>query len=239
LIDKKLGIAYYICLKESLSANGEQLTILIFANGDVEDVDWIRPLLDRATAVIAADGGTRHLLRLRHLPDVVIGDLDSLPPDAQQILEAEGVAVHRYPHDKDETDLELALIYAVTNLNGEIQIIGAFGGRLDQTIANMMLLAHPALAERHVELVTEFQRAWLIKDTAIIEGEAGDTISLVPLGGEVVVGKTSGLRWPLENERLTVGPARGLSNEMTDAEARIVVEQGTLLCIHTRQTWQR
>ena len=215
------------------------MTVLIFANGDISEVEWIRPYLAAPTAVIAANGGTRHLWRLQHRPDVVIGDLDSLPQEAQDWLEAAGTTVHVYPHDKNETDLELALLHAISHYEDDIQIFGAIGGRLDQTLANIMLLAHPALLERQIELVTEHQRAWLVTDRTEVEGEAGDTLSLVPIGGDVLVQETSGLRWPLSNELLAVGPALGISNEMTGSLAMIIVDSGTLLCIHTDHRWQR
>lgn len=215
------------------------MTVLIFANGDISEVEWIRPYLAAPTAVIAANGGTRHLWRLQHRPDVVIGDLDSLSREAQDWLEAGGITVHVYPHDKNETDLELALLHAISHYEDDIQIFGAIGGRLDQTLANIMLLAHPALLERQIELITEHQRAWLVTDLTEIEGEAGDTLSLVPIGGDVLVQETSGLRWPLSNELLTVGPALGISNEMTGPLATIVIDSGTLLTIHTDRHWQR
>jgi len=215
------------------------VAVLIFANGDIDEADWIRPYLTAPTAVIAANGGTRHLFRLDRLPDVVIGDLDSLPQEAQNWLEAEDVTVHVYPHDKNETDLELALLHAISHHEDDIQIIGALGGRLDQTLANIMLLAHPALVDRHVELVTDHQHAWLVTGRSEVTGEVGDTVSLIPIGGDVLVQETSGLRWPLANEVLTTGPALGISNTMTKPLATIVVESGTLLCIHTRGGWQR
>ena len=96
--------------------------------------------------------------------------LDSLPKEAQAWLEAEEVTVFVYPHDKNETDLELALLHAVAHYEDDIQIFGALGGRLDQTLANIMLLAHPALVDRHVELLTEHQRAWLLTEQAEISG---------------------------------------------------------------------
>ena len=216
------------------------MSVLIFANGDILEVEWIRPYLLSAPAlVIAADGGSRHLLRLDHIPDVLIGDLDSLPQEAQEWREADGVAVYVYPHDKNETDLELALLHAAIHYKDDIQIFGALGGRLDQTLANILLLAHPALAGRRVELVTEHQRAWLVTEPTEVRGEVGDRISLIPIGGDALVQETTGLRWPLSNELLSVGPALGVSNEMVAPLATITLASGTLLCIHTRREWDR
>lgn len=216
------------------------MAILIFANGDIEDVEWIQSYLSSPGTVIAADGGTRHLRRLDHLPDVVIGDLDSLRPENRAWLEEAGVQMHVYPHDKNETDLELALLHAVSHHEeGDILVFGAQGGRLDQTLANILLLAHPALAGRRVELVEQYQKAWLVTDRTEIVGEVGDTVSLIPLGGDVLVIETTGLRWPLSNEVLAFGPARGVSNEMTEARASIVIGEGTLLCLHNSRSWLR
>ena len=131
------------------------MTVRIFANGDIQEVEWIRPYLSAPAIVIAANGGSRHLLLLDHPPDVLIGDLDSLPLEAQAWRELDSITVFVYPHDKNETDLELALLHAVSHYEEDIQIFGALGGRLDQTLANIMLLAHPALAGRRVRF------AWL------------------------------------------------------------------------------
>jgi thiamine pyrophosphokinase len=216
------------------------VTILIVANGDIENVDWIRPYLSSATAVIAADGGTRHLRRLDHPPDVIIGDLDSLLSESRAWLEEAGVPMHVYPHDKNETDLELALLHAVSLYDrGDILIFGAQGGRLDQTLANILLLAHPALVGRRVELVEQYQKAWLVTDRTEIVGEVGDAVSLIPLGGDVLVRETAGLRWPLIDEVLAFGPARGVSNVMTETRASIIVGEGTLLCLHKTRSWLR
>jgi thiamine pyrophosphokinase len=215
------------------------MTVLLFANGDLEEIEWIRPYLASATAVIAADGATKHLWRLGHLPDVVVGDMDSLPQHARQWLAAANVPLIVAPVNKDETDLELALLHAATHFKEDILIFAAFGGRLDQTLANILLLAHPALAACPIELLTPYERAWLVTAETEIRGEIGDTVSLIPFGGEVLVRQTRGLLWPLKDEILAFGPARGVSNEMTASVAKVYVGSGTLLCIHTRHGWVR
>lgn len=214
------------------------MTTLVFANGDIEETAWLAPLVAAARTVIAADGGARHLWRLGHAPDLVIGDMDSLSPEVSAWLEEAEVPRIVHPHLKDETDLELALLHAA-ELGDDITILGGFGGRFDQTLANIMLLAHPALDGRLVELRTRYERAWLVRDTSEIHGETGDTVSLIPLGGDVLVKTTEGLQWPLHNELLVFGPARGVSNVLTTPAARIEVADGTLLVLHTSQAWGR
>jgi thiamine pyrophosphokinase len=215
------------------------MTVLIFANGDMETRTWTRDYLARATAVIAADGGASHLAALDVLPQVVIGDLDSFPRERRREYEAAGVRFIEHPEAKDETDLELALLHAAAHYEEEIIIFAGIGGRLDQTIANVLLLMHPQLRNRDIRFLTEHQQIWLVHEQARIEGKAGDTVSLIPLGGDVHVLSTTGLRWELRDEQLSFGPARGLSNVMEDAVAEVRIASGYLLCVHTSQIWQR
>lgn len=211
------------------------MSVLIFANGEVGAVEWIRPYLAEATAVIAADGGSRHLMALNYSPDIVVGDMDSLSPAVHDWLETAAVPRQTHPAAKDETDLELALLYAIDHYDADdLLLFGVLGGRLDQTLANILLLAHPALADRRVTLVTERERAWLVRGTTEIRGAVGDIVSLIPLGGDVHLKETQGLQWPLNDDTLSFGPARGVSNVMTAPLATVALHSGVLLCIHTR-----
>ena len=103
--------------------------IIIFANGILTDpiaeaARWIRP----GDFIVAADGGTRHALAAGITPDHVIGDLDSLSSELRATLEAAGTIVHAHPPAKDETDLELALIWAATQSHiAEIVVLGVLG----------------------------------------------------------------------------------------------------------------
>lgn len=209
------------------------MSVLIFANGVIEAIDWIRPHLKEAVAVIAADGGSRHLLRLGVRPDMVIGDLDSLDRTIYVDWAAAGTTFVTVSVEKDETDLELALLHAIEYYPDEIKIFGALGGRLDQMLANILLLAHPSFAHRRIELVEPDQRAWLIQKQVEITSPPRKLVSLIPLGGDVKIGRTTGLKWKLEDEILRFGPARGISNVMIEDKALVEVVAGTLLCVVT------
>lgn len=208
---------------------------LIFANGDSLDGPMVRRMLQSpAQWVIAADGGARVALYYGYVPHVVIGDFDSLTDDEQHDLESRGVSLLRYPAEKDETDLELALQWAARQGAESICVVGGIGDRLDQTLANVYLLALPELRAIDVELVAGRQSTRLVSaGTHTLSGTAEDTLSLLPLGGAVHGVTTDGLKYPLTNETLAFGPARGVSNVMLDHRATLTFNDGLLLVIHT------
>jgi thiamine pyrophosphokinase len=207
---------------------------LIFANGELPEPEAARRRLRPDDLLIAADGGARHCRTLGRQPQLVIGDLDSLPTAERAALEAAGVPFERHRAEKDETDLELALLAAVRAGADQLAVLGALGGRLDMTLANVLLLTHPAFANVRVELWHGRQTAWLIRPPgAGIAGQAGDTLSLIPLNGDARGVTLTGLAYPLRDETLLAGPARGVSNTLTGPAAQVTVRAGLLLAVHT------
>src|SRR5687768_15193697 len=118
---------------------------VIVANAPDLDVAPYARLIGAADLLIAADGGALALLRAGLLPRLVIGDMDSLDAASLAELAERGVELRRYPREKDETDLELALLHAAAAGATAIDILGALGGRWDHTLANVALLALPEL----------------------------------------------------------------------------------------------
>jgi thiamine pyrophosphokinase len=209
---------------------------LVFANGDLNPGPAVRSALRHSpeALIIAADGGAHMAETLGVQPDVIVGDMDSLSEKDLERLAARGSTVERSSTHKDETDLELALLAAARRGATWIRVIGAMGDRLDQTLANLYLLLLPELAERDARLVAGRQTLWLIgPGTHTVNGKPGDTISLLPLGGDAVGVRTEALVYPLCDETLVVGPARGVSNVMQAGVARVTLRAGTLMVIHT------
>ena len=207
---------------------------LIFINGDIPNLDAARSLVRDGDFIIAADGGTRHALALGLIPSVIIGDLDSLDPDNRHSFTGQGVDIIQYPTDKDETDLELALLHAREQGFKEVVLVGALGGRLDQTLGNLSLLTDPVWDGIDVRIDDGVEEAFFVRKQAKIHGRSGDVVSLIPWGSDVKVLRTNGLRWPLQNEILFAYQTRGISNEMIADEAHVEIENGLLLIIHTR-----
>jgi len=207
---------------------------VIFANGTLRDPDAVRALIRPDDHLIAADGGVRHALALGLRPAVVIGDFDSLANDERRRLEEEGAHFVEYPRDKDETDLELALRYTLDAGYRSMLIVAALGGRLDQSLANLALLTDPALAALEVRLEDGIEEAFFVHHRAVIEGRAGDSVSLLPWGKPVKGVVAEGLKWRLRGETLYPHKTRGVSNELLGETARISLKSGLLLCVHWR-----
>jgi thiamine pyrophosphokinase len=178
--------------------------------------------------------------RLGLQPSDIVGDFDSLPVDLLNRFAERGARLHRYPPAKDETDLELALLLAARD-SDEIVVLGALGGRVDHALANMLLLAMPALRGRRAWLAHANDRIELIDGRAApagleLSGQPGDTVSLLPFGGDAHEIFTSGLEYPLNGESLFVGPARGVSNVLDQKTAHVRVGAGMLLCVLSAQS---
>ena len=102
---------------------------IIFANGDFNAPTDLDERLAAADLIIAADGGAQHCQALKLSPNVIIGDLDSISPEIKSGWEAKGAQVIQYPADKDQTDLELALLHAKQVGATKIHVLGALGKR--------------------------------------------------------------------------------------------------------------
>lgn len=232
--------------KSNAGTPGKARFGVVLADGILAELPVIRRRLEEVQApfVIAADGGARHAAPLGITADVVVGDLDSIEADVlRRLREGGGVDILASSADKDETDLELALLHAARLGLPRIIVLAALGGRLDMTLSNLLLLTHDALAGRSVELWDGWQSAWLIRPPggllvppAIPQAPwspaPGDRISLVPLAGDALDVTTHRLQYPLHAESLRFGPARGVSNVIAAEGAMVELSSGMILAVH-------
>jgi len=212
---------------------------VIFANGVFSHPEIDRARLRPDDWLIAVDGGARHCQALGLTPAVLIGDFDSIKTQERQALDQQGVTMVSYPACKDETDLELALRYAVEGGADEVLILAGMGSRWDQSLANLLLPAMVELTGAQVRLVDGPQEAALVRggETLKLQGQPGDKVSLIPLGGDAHSVTTHGLEYPLEEDSLYFGATRGVSNILLGEEATIHLERGIMACfvIHSPQ----
>jgi thiamine pyrophosphokinase len=196
---------------------------VVFLDGVYEDDAYYRAWADAAALVVAADGGARFLLSAGVLPDVVVGDFDSLPPADAARLAAAGVELARHPVHKDVTDGELAVEEALRRGAGELVLAGALGA-LDHTLGHLAILRR--LAAPHLTV-----RVFVAPAETTLDAVAGTRVSVVALGDDAVL-TLRGLDYSLTRGVLPTDACLGLGNTVADdGEARIVVHEGVVVVL--------
>lgn len=225
------------------AAVSPQPIILVAIGGDPGLPVHLPVDLPPGSVVVAADSGLDRLVAAGIAAQHVVGDLDSVDPAALAQAEASGAVVHRHPADKDATDLELALDLVGRTLApghgiAELLVVGSGGGRLDHLLADVAVLAGPAL--RSLDVTARLGAATL---TVVrpgpgrsLHGRVGEQVSLLPVHGAAAGVTTSGLRWALVDADLVAGTTRAVSNELLGADAHVRLGAGVVVAVQPGTT---
>lgn len=198
--------------------------IALICSAPINDSLKIKERISSFPLLIAVDGGVNHCHRLGLRPDLLIGDFDSAEPSILKNFSE--VPQKRFPKDKDQTDLELALELIFHSQIEEVAVFGALQGRTDHTLSNLILLCrYPG----KVVLESDCERVFIIDRKARISTNPGQQISLIPLSGPVKGVYSQGLKWELKGKTLDK-QFISISNEATQFQVDISVQEGDLLC---------
>jgi len=186
--------------------------------------------LPRSGIVIAADGGLDHALAAGLTPAGLVGDLDSISTDGLAWAKAHAT-IQRHDTDKDRTDTELALAMAADFDPARLVLVAGGGDRLDHSFAAIGALGHPALTS--IPIVEAW---WGTQHIRVLHGPGrlnfnvvlGTTISLLAMQGRCRGITVTGLKWPLEDDRLKPLVGRAVSNVATDEHIDITLSEGVL-----------
>jgi thiamine pyrophosphokinase len=203
---------------------------LIFTGGDGPH-SLVFPHLPSDAFIIAADSGYEHAVSSGHQPHLLVGDMDSI--SAAHLADARvlGIEIEEHQSNKDLTDTELAVTAALERGATAITIVAGGGDRFDHVIG----LLHSLASFSPRALTTVFIGTARITftspgDLRTITTTVNDTVSLIPLGGDVVV-STTGLQWNLMNETLRAFASRGVSNRAIHATITVHATAGILAII--------
>ena len=203
---------------------------LIFTGGETPHANVHLHFPDDAF-IIAADSGYEHAVRAGHVPHLLVGDMDSISANHLTDARERGIEIVEYSSDKDLTDTEIALAAAIERGSVAIAIVSGGGDRFDHVIAMLHSLASfSALAQTTVFVGSARIRFLTPNSTCVIDTVTGDTISLIPLGGNAIV-TTTGLQWNLTSDTLEAFASRGVSNRSTHSTVTITSAAGTLAII--------
>ncbi len=207
----------------------------IFLNGAPDPPDLLRRIAGQADLVVAADGGARYALDAGVIPDLVVGDMDSLRESEVREIEERGALLERYPIRKDKMDGHLAVLVVRDRGATEVDLLCAAGGRFSALFAvPHILLAAERLGLRATMVASWGQAFVLEAGSRRVSGNPQDSVSVFPFTGPATGVTLEGFGYPLENARLEIGDTLGFHNELVDGAGRVSVWGGTLLVIHEK-----
>lgn len=189
------------------------------------DADKIEIRKEKGDLIIAADNGLSHCRRNGIVPDLLVGDFDSLGyvPDGQNVL--------TLPVAKDDTDTSFAVKYAMEKGYRRFILFGAAGGkRPEHTYANMALLAF--ISKNGAQ---GFMDCGSYTITAITDSEIRfldklqEDVSVFSFDNRSEGVTEEGLLYSLTDAVMKNTMVTGISNSFTGQESRISVKKGTLL----------
>lgn len=200
---------------------------IIFGASKIKDLEYINKYIDKDDLIICADGGYAHVKKLGIKPDIIIGDFDSYDKNS---IGDESIIISA-KEEKDETDTELALTYALQRGIKEVLMFGCLYGRLDHTFANIWLLIKYKRLGMNIIMIGYDDVVMTAVNPLVIQKTENSYISLYSIS-EIVRGLTlKGLKYPLSGYDLKRGDVIGTSNEFIDDSAQISFDEGELLII--------
>ncbi|MEW6088896.1 MAG: thiamine diphosphokinase [bacterium] len=208
---------------------------IIIGNGEIDNFYILRKTIKKNDIIIAVDGGADYAKKISIRPDYIIGDMDSINNFPRNRKTAN---ILKFSKEKNKTDSELALDFALDNNPSDIILFGMTSLlRIDHSINNIFLLKN--LAEkgiRHTLFVNSFTRVSAVKRKIILQKKYGRSLSLIPLSQKVNGIVTKGLKYKLNKETLFMNKSRGISNIITENKAEITFIEGILLVIQIKGT---
>jgi thiamine pyrophosphokinase len=199
---------------------------LILANGEHPPPELIQRVRRDSDLFIATDGAANNLYAHGAVPDVVLGDMDSLRPEVADKLPPGALLSLA---DQESSDLDKAIAFAVSRGAGRVTILGAGGGRVDHTFtAASLLLKYHSHSEIVIRHTSSSMR--IVSSSTTVDGNPGDILSLVvfaPVEGVYL----EGVEWPLRDETLLPG-SRGVSNRLAQERATLSIRSGWALVCH-------
>jgi thiamine pyrophosphokinase len=186
---------------------------------------------------VGVDRGVFTLLQNNLEPEGAFGDFDSVSEHEWSMIKDRVKSVNTYQPEKDETDLELALNWVLTQNPHSIKIFGATGGRLDHFMGNVQLLMQQDLLASGIksELIDIQNHLWIAKpgEHIVVEEASREYVSFVPITDSVEKLTLTGFKYPLKNRNIFRGSTLCISNELIQSSGTFSFTNGILMVIRS------
>ncbi|MBO9130203.1 thiamine diphosphokinase [Bacillus sp. 165] len=209
--------------------------IHILAGGPAEAIPDLQAYKQRDVIWAAADRGVFRLLKQGIVPEAAFGDYDSVTEEELNWMKEQTSELHIVPKEKDQTDLELALNWAIKERPKLIRIFGATGGRLDHALANIQMLIKGLNSNIDIHLI-DYKNKISLKNPGIYEVQQEQDfpyLSFLPVTDIVTGINLNGFKYPLINKTLHWGSTLCVSNELNEEKGTFSFETGILMVVRS------
>lgn len=207
--------------------------VIIVSGGKHPSFALFSELYDPSCRMIGADSGAEFFREHDIIPDLLLGDFDSISEDTLDYFEGR-TKIQRYDAVKDFTDTEAAYNEAIKDSPDEIYFLGCTGSRLDHFIGNLSLLERALKRGIRAYLMDDHNKIFLLDKPSMIKKDFGDYISFQGFRGAVKDFGVKGVKYPLWGYELLLGDPRNVSNEFTDNIISVTFKEGILMVMMTR-----
>jgi len=213
------------------------LIINILGGGPVNELPNLQEFNQEDVLWLGVDKGVFTLLSLGITPHYAFGDFDSVSREEWEQIENKVSNLRKYKPEKDETDMELALDWALTKEPARIQIFGATGGRLDHFLGNVQMLLKAEINQlfTHIEIIDRQNHLY-------VKGPGSHTIekilekkyiSFIPVTPTVMGLTLEGFKYPLSNCHISLGSTLCISNELLSSSGTFSISEGIVMVVRS------
>lgn len=208
---------------------------LVISSGEISNYNILQKYVNQSEYIICADGGMNHLLKIGVLPDIIVGDLDSINNTSKRIIKENNIQVEKYPTMKDMTDNEIALRVVKNRSPKRVAFFGVLGSRWDHSIANILLLKK--LEESNITAYIVNRNNRIRYGVENVEIEIYKTnykyLSIIPISDSGVNVSLLNFAYPLDKHQIDFTSTLGISNEIIGNKGKIKIHSGEAIIIES------
>lgn len=202
---------------------------LLVSGGKISDFEILNNIGKNVDYILCADGGTDYCLKADLLPNIIVGDLDSITEFSLKIVKKKEIPIKKFPIKKDSTDTELAIDYLIQKGFKDITILGAIGSRIDHTLANIFLLNKLKSENIAGRIIDSHNIIYLVDDELTINNKSNCYISIIPISDNGAIVSLEGFEYALCKEKLKFSSTLGISNRIKGSQGYIKIHKGICL----------
>ena len=204
---------------------------VIFLNGEYKySQEFMDKLVSQTTVCFCADGGANFAFKYGKIPEVILGDLDSIEQKVLEYYKSKNILIKKFPKDKDFTDFELILkeinkISENKNFVEKIFVVGGLGKRIDMTLSNLFIM------EKYKNLVflQENEEIFYAEKSFVLKNKKDCEFSIISISEKVEKLTLKGFKFETDEIDVKRESSRLVSNVICRDEASVEFESGKMI----------